>query len=207
MISTQNTNKQSAGKEKRVPYRFGEKLRSVRERKGYTLKVVAQRAGVSESLVSQIERNRVSPAIDTLLMLADVLDINLEFLFEEYHRERPVQVIRSGERRTLAEDDVIYEELAKPVESDGQHALESYQITIPAGSRTHRGSYGHLGRELGYIMAGKAQLHYENLVYNLESGDSVSFSASAPHTLINTGDVPLKAFWVVTPPQRFIQST
>ena len=57
---------------KKIPYHFGEKLRSVREHKGYTLKVVAQKAGVSESLVSQIERNHVSPAIDTLLALADV---------------------------------------------------------------------------------------------------------------------------------------
>ena len=74
-------------KSKRVPYHFGEKLRQVREHKGYTLKIVAQRAGVSESLVSQIERNHVSPAIDTLLALADVLDINLEFLFEEYRNK------------------------------------------------------------------------------------------------------------------------
>ena len=66
---------------KKNVYRFGEKLRAVRERKGYTLKVVASKAGVSESLVSQIERNKVSPAIDTLLTLADVLEINLEFLF------------------------------------------------------------------------------------------------------------------------------
>jgi transcriptional regulator with XRE-family HTH domain len=197
-------NKDATGK-KRVPYRFGEKLRTVRERKGYTLKVVAQRAGVSESLVSQIERNRVSPAIDTLLLLADVLDINLEFLFEEYRRERPVQVIKSDERRTLAEDDVNYEELARPEESDGQHAFESYVIKIPVGSHTHRGSYGHLGRELGVIIHGKGQLRYENLVYDLDEGDSVSFSASAPHTLVNIGDTQLEAIWVVTPPQRFIQ--
>lgn len=195
----------NGSKAKRVPYHFGEKLRKVRERKGYTLKIVATRAGVSESLVSQIERNRVSPAIDTLLALADVLDINLEYLFEEYRRERPVQVIRAGERRTIAEDDVNYEELAKPAESDGQNAVESYVITIPAGSHTHRGSYGHLGRELGVIVQGKAQLHYENLVFDLNKGDSISFSASSPHTLINTGDEPLKAFWVVTPPQRFVQ--
>src|SRR5574344_1955771 len=174
MTSTQNTNKQPAGKEKRVPYRFGEKLRTVRERKGYTLKVVAQRAGVSESLVSQIERNRVSTAIDTLLLLADVLYINLEFLFEEYRRERPVQVIRSDERRTLAEDEVIYEELARPEESDGQHAFESYVIKIPAGSHTHRGSYGHLGRELGIITKGTALLKYEKKEYTLNVGDSVS---------------------------------
>ena len=82
---------------KNTPFRFGEKLRTVRERKGYTLKVVAQAAGVSESLVSQIERNRVSPAIDTLLSLADALEIDLEYLFEEYRRERPVRVIQAEE--------------------------------------------------------------------------------------------------------------
>ena len=195
MMSTQN---------ERPSYHFGEKLRAVRERKGYTLKVVAQRAGVSESLVSQIERNRVSPAIDTLLALADVLDINLEFLFEEYRRERPVSIVRAAERRTIAEGDVRYAELAKPVADDGGHALEAYLIEIPVGTHTNRGSYGHSGRELGYILQGKAQLHYESLVYNLNEGDSVSFSASAPHTLINSGAVPLKALWTVTPPQRFL---
>ena len=101
---------------KQQPYRFGEKLRTVREKKGYTLKVVAQKAGVSESLVSQIERNRVSPAIDTLLTLADVLDINLEFLFEEYRRDKPVKIIRKDERRKVEEEDVLYQELAKPSE-------------------------------------------------------------------------------------------
>jgi transcriptional regulator with XRE-family HTH domain len=191
--------------DKKVPYHFGEKIRTVRERKGYTLKMVAQKAGVSESLVSQIERNRVSPAIDTLLTLADVLDINLEFLFEEYRRKRPVQIVRATERKTISEDDVTYEELAKPVESDGQYAVEAFMVEIPVGSHTHRGSYGHLGREIGFIMQGKGQLHYENLVYNLNEGDSVSFSASSPHTLANTGDTPLKAFWTVSPPQRFVK--
>ncbi len=203
-MCTQKRNNMES-EDKKVPYHFGEKIRTVRERKGYTLKTVAQRAGVSESLVSQIERNRVSPAIDTLLALADVLDINLEFLFEEYRRKRPVQIIRADERKIISEDEVTYEELAKPVEADGQYAMESFMIEIPVGSHTHRGSYGHLGREIGFIVQGKGQLHYENLVYNLSEGDSVSFSASSPHTLSNTGDVPLKAFWTVSPPQRFLQ--
>lgn len=191
-------------KEKRTPYRFGEKLRTVRERKGYTLKVVAQQAGVSESLVSQIERNRVSPAIDTLLALADVLDINLEFLFEEYRRNRPVQIIRSTERRKMKEEDISYEELAKPVENDNSHSLESYIIIIPPGGQTHRGSFGHLGRELGFIQEGTAKFLYESEEYILNAGDSISFSASSPHVLLNAGEKEVRALWVVTPPQRFI---
>lgn len=191
-------------KKERSSYRFGEKLRKVRERKGYTLKVVAQRAGVSESLVSQIERNRVSPAIDTLLSLADVLDINLEFLFEEYRRNRPVQVIRSTERRKMKEEEIKYEELAKPTENDDSHSLESYIIIVPPGGKTHRGSYGHLGRELGFILEGSAKFIYEAEEYDLEVGDSISFSAASPHVLTNPSDSILRALWVVTPPQRFI---
>ncbi|MGI5173628.1 helix-turn-helix transcriptional regulator [Treponema sp. OMZ 840] len=188
---------------KKAPYRFGEKLRKVRERKGYTLKVVASQAGVSESLVSQIERNKVSPAIDTLLALADVLDVNIEFLFDEFRHKRPVKIIRSGERRTVEEDAVHYEELAKPSEKDGTHSIESYMITIPPGEHTKRGSYGHLGCEMGFIIEGKAGFKYESQVYTLEEGDSISFSAAAPHTLSNTGTGILKALWVVSPAQRF----
>ena len=184
------------------PYHFGEKLRKVREHKGYTLKVVAQQAGVSESLVSQIERNHVSPAIDTLLALADVLDINLEYLFEEYRKERPVQIIRAGERPSLQEDDITFEGLAKP--AGDQTSLEAYIMKIPAGSHTHRGSYGHLGREIGYVTKGKARLIYGNQEYILEEGDSVSFDAGASHVMENVGDTDLEAVWVVTPAQRFL---
>ncbi len=190
--------------EKKSSYHFGEKIRNIREKNGLTLKYVAQKAGVSESLVSQIERNRVSPAIDTLLAIADVLDINLEYLFEEYSHRRPVQIIRNGERRSINEDSVIFEELAQPCEQDKEHAIECYTITIPVGNKTHRGNYGHLGREFGIITKGKGVLHYENESFELNEGDSVSYSASSPHTLENTGNTELTAIWVVTPAQRFV---
>ncbi len=188
--------------EKKVPYHFGEKLRKVRERKGLTLKTVAQKAGVSESLVSQIERNHVSPAIDTLLALADVLDINLEYLFEEYRKERPVKIIRHNERATIREDEIVYEELSKPDYND-TISVESYVLKLPVGTHTHHGSYGHTGREIGIIIKGKAKFIYENREYILEEGDSVSFSAGAPHRVENAGECELIAIWINTPAQRF----
>ncbi|MBR5096463.1 MAG: helix-turn-helix domain-containing protein, partial [Treponema sp.] len=166
MTASQNENSEAKnGVREKAPYHFGEKLRSVRERKGYTLKVVAQRAGVSESLVSQIERNRVSPAIDTLLALAEVLDINLEFLFEEYRKKHPVEIIHPDERRGVDEDGVRYEEIVHPNSEDGSHTMESYLVTIPPHSQTHKGSYGHIGRETGYVLSGEGELHYEQNVY------------------------------------------
>ncbi len=199
MILSQNDDASA----KKVPYHFGEKLRTVREHKGYTLKVVAQKAGVSESLVSQIERNHVSPAIDTLLALADVLDINLEYLFEEYRKERPVRIIRHNERPSLTEDDIRYEELSRPHRGDS-NSVEAYVLRLPVGSHTHHGSYGHTGNEIGLITKGLAKFIYENKEYILEEGDSVSFSAGAPHRLENAGTCELEAVWINTPAQRFI---
>lgn len=185
-------------------YHFGERIRKVREQKGLTLKQVAQKANVSESLISQIERNKVSPAIDTLLTIVDVLDINIEFLFEEYLKKHPVHVIYKNERRQITENKIVYEQVSNPSEKDGLYSMESYLITIPVGESTKYGSYGHIGKELGYIIEGNVELKYETSSYRLEEGDSISFEAASPHSLINIGDKDAKALWVVTPPKRFV---
>ena len=75
---------------KKTRYRFGEKLREIREKKGITLKTVAKEVNVSESLISQIERNIVSPSIDTLFSIAEALNVDLDYLFSDYQKKRKV---------------------------------------------------------------------------------------------------------------------
>jgi transcriptional regulator with XRE-family HTH domain len=182
-------------------YCFGEKIRAVRERRGLTLKDVAEKAGVSESLVSQIERNRVSPAIDTLLSLADALDLDLEYLFSGCRRDRSIHVARKGEFYSFTRPGVLYERLAQ-VEGDERAGIEAYKITIEAGAKTNSSrEYGHPGWELGVVESGKAELTLGNEVYKLRQGDSVSFRADSPHVLANDGKTRLKVLWVITPPK------
>jgi transcriptional regulator with XRE-family HTH domain len=182
-------------------YWFGEKIRAVRERKGFTLKEVAEKAGVSESLVSQIERNRVSPAIDTLLSLADVLDLDLEYLFSDYKRERLVRLTRKGERDTFTKPGVLYERLAQLESSKHQDGIEAYYITIDVGQENRSTEYGHPGWELGIVVEGDAELTIGKQSHELGPGDSVSFRSDAPHVLVNRGEKPLKVLWVITPPK------
>ena len=189
--------------DERRTFQVGEKIRAIRERKGYTLKMVAQRAGVSESLISQIERNKVSPAIDTLLSIVDALELDLEYLFSGYRQQRPVRLITADERAHVNENGIIYEEVMHANEGDGAHAMEAYYVIMPPGAETRRGFYGHAGREFGIIVQGTAELQYGSSTYTLKEGDSVSFSSEAPHTIANKGEKTLRAFWVVTPPQRF----
>jgi transcriptional regulator with XRE-family HTH domain len=183
-----------------MAYRFGEKIRTVRERRKLTLREVAEQAGVSESLVSQIERNRVSPAIDTLLALADVLDLDPEYLFAGWRRDRAVHIVRKKERHSFVKPGVLYERLAR-VEGGERTGIEAYHITLEPGAKTGSVEYGHPGWELGVVEAGKAELTVGNFTYVLKPGDSASFRSDSPHTVANPGKETLRMFWVITPPK------
>jgi len=185
-----------------MKYRFGEKIRTVRERRGMTLKGLAEKAGVSESLVSQIERNKVSPALDTLLSLIDSLDIDLEHFFSEYRRERVAKIVKADARNSFSRPGVVYQRLAQmDPTSTGKDVIEAYEIKIEPEAKTGSTEYGHEGSELGLVVEGSAELTVGTATYLLEPGDSVSFASDFPHVVHNKGKKMLRLFWVVTPPK------
>ena len=184
-----------------MKYPFGEKLRAVRERRGLTMKEVAEKAGLSESLISQIERNRVSPAIDTLFSLVEILDLDLEYLFSDFRKERSVQIVRVNERRVLTMPGCSYEQLVGAGTKDELHGIEAFVLSIQPGNEKGNREYGHPGRELGIITQGRGEFLIGTACHVLETGDSISFEADVPHILRNTGDTLLQAYWIVTPPR------
>ncbi|MDR0628268.1 MAG: helix-turn-helix domain-containing protein [Treponema sp.] len=183
---------------------FGEKIRAFRERRSLTLREVADRAGVSESLVSQIERNRVSPALDTLLALAEALDMDLAYLFADYRRTRAVQITRSHERLSFTKPGVRYERLAQLAGPDHLGGIEAYCITLEPGAQTGSTEYGHQGWELGMVEAGKGTLSLGNHTYDLAPGDSISFRSDAPHVLATVGTEALRVLWIISPPKGIL---
>lgn len=52
-------------------------LREEREKRGLSMNVVAQRAGLSHSIVSLVERDLRNPTLDTLLRIAEAIGVNL----------------------------------------------------------------------------------------------------------------------------------
>jgi XRE family transcriptional regulator, master regulator for biofilm formation len=60
---------------------IGSRIRSLREKKGYSISELAIRSGISKSYLSQIERNlQVNPSLHLLSKLASTLDATLEDL-------------------------------------------------------------------------------------------------------------------------------
>ena len=183
-------------------HRFGELLRTVRERRGKTLKQVASQIGVSESLISQIERNKVSPSVDTLISIADSLEIDLEYLFRDYKQKKAVTIVKPTERSRRSFEGVTYEHLTILHDPEDDYSMEALMLTLDAGSARGDMEFGHRGKELGIILEGSGTLSYGDTSYPLDAGDCVSFDSDIPHKLENREERPLRAVWIITPPKN-----
>jgi transcriptional regulator with XRE-family HTH domain len=65
-----------------IKIQFGKKLRKIRRNKDVTQEQLAELIGVSADFISQIERGLNSPSFETLLKLAEVLEVPPRDLFD-----------------------------------------------------------------------------------------------------------------------------
>lgn len=60
--------------------RFGEKLRTLRQRKGLTMRRLADQLGVRDSYISQMETGDKIPNVVMLVKIADIFQVSLDQL-------------------------------------------------------------------------------------------------------------------------------
>jgi transcriptional regulator with XRE-family HTH domain len=182
---------------------IGEHLRARRQERGLSLRDLADRLGVSPSLISQIERGRANPSVSTLYAMVGELDISLdELLFNdrrasdraEERARGPVQRATSRKRIRLASG-VTWERLTTRSEPNVEFLYVTYDVggaSSPAD--THQ---RHAGHEWGYVISGTLKVTIGFNEYVLKPGDSVSIDSTTPHRLANAGDEPVHAVWFV----------
>ncbi len=187
------------------PSRIGERLRAERQRSGMTVRELARRIGVSPSLISQIERNKVTPSVSTLWSLVTVLGLQMGELFADADsRElRPVAqppavnpATSPGNRSVInLESGVRWERLTAQTDS----LVEFLSIVYPPGAAScaEDSLVRHSGKEYGYVISGRLGVRIGFEEYELEPGMAISFDSSAPHRLWAIGDQPAEAIWVV----------
>ncbi len=182
-----------------MKYKLGAFLRAIRMERSATIKDVAEKAGISSSLLSQIERNRISPSLDTLLQILEVYGVSPEHFFKTYEINSKVEIIKGHERKLIVRKGCKYQKLSGESQDRGNHSFNAFFLELDPGARRGDPVNGHLGRELGIVTAGQADLVYGDQTHTLAAGDSVSFFSEIPHVLINKEDTKFQAYWVVTP--------
>lgn len=171
----------------------GARIRAMRLRQQMTLRDVAERTGVSVSMLSMLERGVSTASVGTLVAVASALGVHMYDLFA--HRDgtdgSPVTrlseqtVVRLGEgttRRVAHNDAVAGLELA----------INEYDVDGASGpSATH-----HDGREFGVLISGQLTVELDGQSHVLEPGDVIAYSSDRPHRIANTGTERAVAVWV-----------
>jgi transcriptional regulator with XRE-family HTH domain len=178
---------------------IGEQIRELRKAKGLTLQHVADSAAISVGYLSQIERNQSRLPIGVLRKLSDVLGVHISWFFQlapDTPAEEKDTIVRAHNRRRLTFTGLgIEEELLSPNLSG---PLEMLLSTIEPGADS--GDYSHDGVEAGLVVAGRLDLWVNGRFFQLEEGDSFSFRSVEIHRCANSGAIPTKVVWVITPP-------
>ena len=178
---------------------IGEQLRELRQVKNLTLREVSERAGISVSYLSQLERNQSRLPIGVLKKISDALGVHMNWFFQRTGdgdaAERDV-VVRAANRRRMSFTGLgITEELLSPNLSG---PLELLVSTIEAGADSE--DYSHDGAEAGLVLSGTLDLWVAGRHFRLLEGDSFSFRSTEVHRCANPTESPTKVLWVITPP-------
>jgi transcriptional regulator with XRE-family HTH domain len=182
------------------PLNLGERVRSLRRAKGWTLEQAAGQAGLARSTLSKIENGQMSPTYEALKKLADGLAISVPQLFTP-----PSKAQVSGR-------------MAVTKQGTGQgHATATYEHELLAGALSKKqmlpyrarirardmadfdGWVRHDGEEFLFVLTGVVRLYtefYEPV--ELRRGDSAYYDASMGHNVVSVSEDDATLLWVTS---------
>ena len=161
------------------------------------MRTIAERSGLSESFLSQVERGRSSASIASLRRIAEALGVSIADLFEPESLPGP-RVLRRDERPALAFGVLGKKLLLTP--RPLRH-LEVFVGELELGGSTGEQPYAHGdSEELFVVISGSVQLELGGELFDLESGDSIDYRSSTPHRITNAGDELSEVMWIISPP-------
>jgi len=182
-------------------YAIGSKLRRLRLRKSMGLVELSKHTGLSPALLSKLERDVMHPTLPTLLRIAMVFSVGLEYFFNP--EPKPVlEIVRKKDRLRFPDSPdsrpvaYYFESLDFPVPNRALNAyLAEFEPVKPEQVRPHQ----HPGVELLYVLSGKVELSIGEDRHELADGDSVYFDSAAEHGYRRIGPKRSTAIVVTLP--------
>ena len=175
---------------------LGKKLKSHRTARGLTLEQLAQSAGVSKAMLSQIEKDKVNPTVAIMLKIADALGVGIGELIQSARSANVLRVIPAEDSHYTfrAEEDCTIRTLS-PLSLE-KH-IEFYRITLaPAGKLSSEAHFRGC-QELLHVARGRVTVTSGSETITLNKGDSAHYRADVPHTIENTGRTDIEAYLIV----------
>jgi transcriptional regulator with XRE-family HTH domain len=176
-----------------IHVRLADRLRGLRSERGLTLDGLAERTGVSRSMISLIERAESSPTAAVLDKLAAGLGVTLASLFAEPKRADASPVARRADQRTWRDPESGY--MRRNLSAPGfPSPLELVEVVLPPGARVAYET-GPGPRKVGqqvWIVEGEIELQTGPDLYRLAAGDCLSMHLDQPTAFHNPGRRPAR---------------
>jgi len=182
-------------------YSIGEKLRGLRLAKKMGLAELGAHTQLSPALLSKLERGKIFPTLPTLLRIAMVYSVGLDYFFRSDSEHDRLAIVRRQDRRSFP-DDPGGEAISYRFESLDFTAVErklnAYLATFEPIAADKARAHEHEGAEFIYVLTGSLGLRVEEEEVVLEAGDSVYFDSRRSHAYRKVGEVPCSALVVTT---------
>ena len=167
---------------------IGARLQLVRKSKGLSQRELAKRVGVTNSTISLIEQNKVSPSVSSLKKVLDGIPISLaDFFTLDMDIGLPDSPFYSAAELPDVGSNGIHYFLV------GQHRPQRQMCILrevmPPGSDTGDSMLAHDGEEGGVVIAGEVEVTVGEQVRVLKAGEGYYFESRTPHRFRNIGDV------------------
>jgi DNA-binding transcriptional MerR regulator/quercetin dioxygenase-like cupin family protein len=187
-----NDHRRQANSEPFVGRFIGRKLRQLRQSGGLSIAEVGERAGLSTSFVSLVERGMSGASVISLEALCRALGTNFRRLMGDEGTADRRMVPASSRRRLPSMDSGIkIEQLV-----EGNASLDCQLFTVAPG-RHSDGTYAHEGEEFVFVLSGSIEIKIDHLdSFVLKKGDSLHFKSTSPHSWRGLGKRPCVVLWI-----------
>ncbi|HVB38274.1 MAG TPA: XRE family transcriptional regulator [Vicinamibacterales bacterium] len=182
-------------------YEIGGKIRTLRLKQKMGLVQLGQHTGLSPALLSKIERGHLFPTLPTLLRIALVFGVGLEFFFAGAREKPLVAIVRKRERvrlpeRPQARDSAFhFESLDYPAV---ERRFNTYHAEFLPVAPYKRRPHDHAGAEFIYLLQGSLSVQVGADDHVLGQGDSMYFDSGIPHSYSRRGRRACRAIVVTT---------
>jgi transcriptional regulator with XRE-family HTH domain len=176
---------------------LGSRIRALRQARRLTLRALAERSGVTESFLSQVEREVTSPSIASVQRIARGLDLSIAQLFAEEGASG--RVVRREARRRISYPGLKAVDEFLTANMAGR--LQVILSTIEPGGGTGEEPYTHdSDEEVVVVLEGVLDMWVGDEHYVLREGDAITFGSRTPHWNMNRGEHPVVVIFCLTPP-------
>jgi transcriptional regulator with XRE-family HTH domain len=170
---------------------IGERIKTLRTGQGMTLAELGEKANLSTSYLSQIERDKTSPSLTTLETIAKSLNIGLRTLFETDDETAFVLRARKETNTPIHRDPVVRQPLMPQI---GNPEIEVYRITFhPHSAAGQIDQFA--GEEIIYVLNGELTISIGDEQFVLTAGDSIHYDALLIHSWKNESNDFCTIIW------------